>query len=87
MVNFFHTKREITEVYNEASLTNGTIIFISFSTAYIHPIFLLPILSTPYLQYKYKEKSDKILSEWKTNDCGIKETLPEPGQKEAVNNE
>ncbi|EMJ88032.1 hypothetical protein [Leptospira meyeri] len=69
---YFQTKRQVTEVFDENTLTLGLVVTLSLLSSAFSPIFLLPILSTPYIHYKNKVKSDEILTQWKTERCGIR---------------
>ncbi|TGL86268.1 hypothetical protein EHQ68_13125 [Leptospira congkakensis] len=77
---YYQTKRQVTEVFDENTLTLGLVITLSLLNSAFSPIFLLPILSTPYIHYKNKVKSDEILSQWKKERCGIAEFNPEQNQ-------
>lgn len=74
---YYQTKRQVTEVFDENVLTMGLVVTLSLLNSIFSPIFLLPILATPYIQYKNKVKSDEILSQWKKDRCGIAESKPE----------
>ncbi|TGL44573.1 hypothetical protein [Leptospira perdikensis] len=71
---YYQTKRQVTEVFDENALTLGLVVVLSLLNSAFSPIFLLPILTTPYIHYKNKVKSDEILSQWKKERCGIPET-------------
>ncbi|EOQ95126.1 putative lipoprotein [Leptospira wolbachii serovar Codice str. CDC] len=71
---YYQTKRQVTEVFDENTLTLGLVVTLSILHSALSPIFLLPILTTPYIHYKNKVKSDEILSQWKKDRCGIRET-------------
>lgn len=77
---YYQTKRQVTEVFDENALTLGLVVVLSLLNSALSPIFLLPILTTPYIHYKNKVKSDEILSQWKKERCGIGETGPEQNQ-------
>lgn len=77
---YYQTKRQVTEVFDENALTLGLVVVLSLLNSALSPIFLLPILTTPYIHYKNKVKSDEILSQWKKERCGIGETDPEQNQ-------
>lgn len=74
---FYQTKRQVTEVFDENVLTLGLVVTLSLLNSVFSPIFLLPILTTPYIHYKNKVKSDEILSHWRKDRCGIIEINPE----------
>ncbi|MBL0954830.1 MAG: hypothetical protein IBJ01_08710 [Leptospira sp.] len=68
---YFQTKRQVTEVFDENTLTIGLVVTLSLLNSAFSPIFLAPILSTPYIHYKNKVKSDEILNQWKVEKCGM----------------
>ncbi|MCW7473938.1 hypothetical protein ND853_10425 [Leptospira levettii] len=68
---YFQTKRQVTEVFDENTLTIGLVVTLSLLNSAFSPIFLAPILTTPYIQYKNKVKSDEILNQWKVEKCGM----------------
>ncbi|XDD54551.1 hypothetical protein AB3N62_01725 [Leptospira sp. WS4.C2] len=68
---YYQTKRQVTEVFDENTLTLGLVVTLSLLNSAFSPIFLLPILSTPYIHYKNKVKSNEILTQWKKDRCGI----------------
>ncbi|WP_439957292.1 hypothetical protein [Leptospira ellinghausenii] len=68
---YFQTKRQVTEVFDENTLTIGLVVTLSLLNSAFSPIFLAPILTTPYIHYKNKVKSDEILNQWKAEKCGM----------------
>ncbi len=74
---YYQTKRQVTEVFDENVLTLGLVVGLSLLNTLFSPIFLLPILTTPYIQYQNKLRADEILKQWKTERCGIAEFKPE----------
>ena len=70
MAYYYQTKRQVTEVFDENVLTLGLIVVLSILNSAFSPIFLAPILTTPYIHYKNKVKADDILDQWKIQKCG-----------------
>ncbi|WP_244147659.1 hypothetical protein [Leptospira yanagawae] len=69
---YFQTKRQVTEVFDENVLTLGLVVSLSLLNTAISPIFIYPILTTPFIQYRNKMRADDILDKWKTEKCGMK---------------
>ncbi|MCG6143619.1 hypothetical protein [Leptospira bandrabouensis] len=70
---YYQTKRQVTEVFDENVLTLGLVLTLSLIHSALSPVFLLPILTTPYIHYKNKVKADEILDQWKKERCGVGE--------------
>lgn len=71
---YYQTKRQVTEVFDENVLTLGLVVTLSLLHSALSPIFLIPILTTPYIHYKNKIKADEILDQWKKEKCGVGES-------------
>lgn len=77
---YFQTKRQVTEVFDENVLTLGLVVSLSLLNTAISPIFIYPILTTPFIQYRNKMRADDILNDWKTEKCGMKKGV-QPGKE------
>ncbi|MGV3665587.1 MAG: hypothetical protein ACO1NV_05610 [Leptospira bouyouniensis] len=71
MAYYFQTKRQVTEIFDENVLTFGLIVTLSLLNSAFSFVFLAPILTTPYIHYKNKTKSDDILNKWKAEKCDM----------------
>ncbi|TGL65143.1 hypothetical protein [Leptospira jelokensis] len=69
---YFQTKRQVTEIFDENVLTLGLVVSLSILNTAISPIFVYPLLTTPFIQFRNKMRADDVLNQWKTEKCGMK---------------
>lgn len=76
-MQYHSTKRQVQELYYDASVTNGILITSAFFLSGFSSLYFFGIFALPNIQIRYKRKSDFILKEWKEKYCDTKDTQPE----------